>query len=156
MKERFGLYPKDGESEGIYHDNPEDCIFWFSNGAYFDPVTPECIFITGDAYNLWDRTEIWGQVKLAKPIWDISPGLVTTIGERTATLGGGSTLGSANVYTYRTPDFMLSSAQNYHRKFDGLFLRNLYFRIEYFSEYSHNKHFQLVGLLVNSNHGKQL
>lgn len=114
MKERFGLYPKDGEFEGIHHDNPEDCIFWFSNGAYFDPVTPECIFITGDAYDLWDRTEIWGQVKLAKPIWDISPGLVTTVGEATATLGGGSTLGSANVYTYRTPDFMLSSAQNYH------------------------------------------
>jgi len=65
------LYPKDGESEGIFHDNPEDCIFWFSNGAYFDPVTSECIFITGDAYDLWDRTEIWGQVSLAKPIWDI-------------------------------------------------------------------------------------
>jgi len=95
MKERFGLYPKDGESEGIHHDNPEDCIFWFSNGAYFDPVTPECIFITGDAYDLWDRTEIWGQVKLAKPIWDISPNLVTTIGERTAAFGGGSTLGMA-------------------------------------------------------------
>jgi len=44
-----------------------------------------------------------------------SPGLVTTIGEQTDTLGGGSTLGSANVYTYRTPDFMLSSVQNYHR-----------------------------------------
>ena len=27
--------------------------------------------------------------------------------------GGGSTLGAANVYTYRTPDFMLSSTQNY-------------------------------------------
>ena len=53
------------------------------------------------------------QVALAKPIWDISPALVTTVGEYTAALGGGSTLGSANVYTYRTPDFMLSSAQNF-------------------------------------------
>ena len=64
MKQRFGLHPKDGESEGIMHDNPEDCIFWFSNGAYFDPTTSECIFITGDSYQLWDRTEIWKQVLL--------------------------------------------------------------------------------------------
>ena len=40
MKERFGLYAKDGASEGIFKDNPEDCIFWFSNGQYFDPTTP--------------------------------------------------------------------------------------------------------------------
>ena len=116
MKERFGLYPKDGESEGIFHDNPEDCIFWFSDGAYFDPTVPECLFVVGDAYELWNRTEIFGLVRVALPIWNAAPSLVTTVGGLTAPLGGGSTLGSANVYTYRSPDFMLSSAQNYHRK----------------------------------------
>ena len=44
-KERFGLYPHDGLSEGIKADNPEDCIFWFSNGAYFDPASPQGPFI---------------------------------------------------------------------------------------------------------------
>ena len=113
MWERFGISTSEGPKEGISKTDPEDCTFWFSNGAYFDPVTPECIFIVGDAYDLWDRTEIWGQVKLAKPIWDLTPSLVSLVGERASAIGGGSTLGIANVYTYRSPDFMLSSAQNY-------------------------------------------
>ena len=37
--------------------------------------------------------------------------------------GGGSTLGPANVYTYRTPDYMLSSTQNYKSK-SSLYLHN--------------------------------
>ena len=67
MKERFGLDPKDGKSEGILADNPEDCIFWFSDGAYFDPSSPQCIFLVGDAYNLWNRTDggVWGSQLIA-------------------------------------------------------------------------------------------
>ncbi len=71
MRERFGLDSKDGELEGIGHDNPEDCVFWFGNGAYFAKETAECLFVTGDAYDLWDRTEIWGQIKPYKFAWDI-------------------------------------------------------------------------------------
>ena len=40
-----------------------------------------CIFIVGDGYDLWDRTEVWGQIKIAKPIWDITPELVGPVGE---------------------------------------------------------------------------
>lgn len=116
LKEKFGLSPDDGPSEGILKDNAEDCIFWFSNGAYFDPESPECIFIVGDSYHLWNRTEIWKQVSLAKPIWDLSPQLVHSVGQQTAPIGGGSTLGSADMYTFRSPHFMLSSVKNYHRK----------------------------------------
>ena len=123
MRERFGLSPKEGNEEGLLDDNPEDCIFWFSNGAYFDPESPQCIFITGDSYDLWDRTEIWGSLKPFKPIWDLSPQFVNTLGQSVPMFGGGSTLGPANVYTFRTSDFMLSSTQNYRSKFslDGIF-----------------------------------
>ena len=148
MKERFGLDPKNGKSEGILTDNPEDCIFWFSDGAYFDPHSPHCIFLVGDAYNLWNRTEggVWGSTLIAgsytttkifllweftknnkffkkipaKPIWDESPNFVIKLGQQLPMFGGGSTLGPANVYTYRTPDYMLSSTQNYKSKYFSL------------------------------------
>ena len=120
LKERFGISTNEGLSnEGISNTDPEDCIFWFSDGSYFDPNTSECIFIVGDAYDLWDRTEIWGQVKVAKPIWDLTPSLVSTVGENAQAIGGGTTLGPANVYTYRSPDFMLSSAQDYRKGWFG-------------------------------------
>ena len=53
----------------------------------------------------------------AKPIWDESPNFVIKLGQQLPMFGGGSTLGPANVYTYRTPDYMLSSTQNYKSKY---------------------------------------
>merc|ERR1712241_665752 len=82
-------------------------------GGYFSPVHPSCIFIVGDGYDLWDRTEVWGQIKIAKPIWDITPELVGPVGEIGAPLGHGAVLGPANIRTFRSKGIMLSSAQDY-------------------------------------------
>ena len=59
----------------------------------------------------------------AKPLWDESPDFVIQVGQQLPMFGGGSTLGPANVYTYRTPDYMLSSTQNYKSK-SSLYLHN--------------------------------
>ena len=41
-----------------------------------------CLFIVGDGYDLWDRTDdTWGTLKIAKPIWDYNPELIDTVGE---------------------------------------------------------------------------
>ena len=40
------------------------------------------MFIIGDAYDLWDRCEIWEQLTLARPIWILDPPLVDIIGEQ--------------------------------------------------------------------------
>ena len=61
LKTRFGLPTEEGASEGIT-TSAEDCIFWFGDGAYFHPDTPECLFVVGNEYNLWDRHEIWQAV----------------------------------------------------------------------------------------------
>ncbi len=65
MKERFGLPTEEGPAEGI-GNSPEECIFWFSDGAYFSPDLPECLFVVGDAYDLWERQEVWEGVSTAK------------------------------------------------------------------------------------------
>ena len=39
------------------------------------------MFITGDAYELWNRTEVWGKtINVFKPIWDESPDFVISLG----------------------------------------------------------------------------
>jgi len=110
LEERFGL----GEYEGeVTIEDIENCTFWLGNGGYFSPVHPRCIFIVGDGYDLWDRTTTWRDLKIAKPIWDIDPFLVDTVGEIGAPLGHGAVLGPANVKTFRSKGLMLSSAQDY-------------------------------------------
>ena len=58
MRERFAISSSASEAaaEEIGFESPDDCIFWLGNGAYFSPTTGRCMFILGDAYNLWDRS----------------------------------------------------------------------------------------------------
>ena len=34
------------------------------DGAYFSPDYPDCMFIVGDEYDLWDRQEVFQGVRL--------------------------------------------------------------------------------------------
>ena len=58
MRERFGLRTEDGALEGVTN-TIDDCVYWLGNGAYFSPEYPDCMFIIGDAYNLWNRSDVW-------------------------------------------------------------------------------------------------
>ncbi|TRY69923.1 hypothetical protein TCAL_02356 [Tigriopus californicus] len=117
LKEQFGLHSSEGEIEGIGVEDPEDCIFWFGDGAYFSRETARCMFVVGDSYNLWNRSETWETVGLFKPLWDLDPYIIDYAAEVGAPLGSGSVLGNVNMYTYRTPDFMMSSVQDYNKGF---------------------------------------
>ena len=65
------------------------------------------MFIVGDEYNLWDRHPIWQQLKLALPIYHTDPFIVDEIAKAGSEFGLGTVLGRSNVYTYRTPKYML-------------------------------------------------
>ena len=90
----------------------------------------------GDKYDLWERQEVWENLRVFKPVWDTAPGLIgmksseraastnltmsilTTgvLGQFGEPFGNGAVLGPANMYTYRTKDFMISSVQDYKGK----------------------------------------
>lgn len=93
-----------------------DCITWFGDGAYFSPQYPECLFVVGDAYNLWERSDLWITLSVFKPIWDLPNGplIVDAIGALAAPFGYGPILGGVHMLTHRTEQFMLSSTQDYH------------------------------------------
>lgn len=102
----------EGSSAGLGMNN--DCWFWLSDGAYFSPEYPECIFILGDTYRLWNTSDTWQDVSVFLGVWNRNPDLVRKVARAFEPLGGGPVLGPINMYTYRTEHFLLSSVQNYH------------------------------------------
>ena len=112
LREHFGLGSHEGVAEGIGMDN--DCWFWLGDGAYFSPDVPECIFILGDTFDLWNSSDTWIAVSIFEDLWHNSPNFVHEVGQALEPLGGGPVLGPINMYTFRSKDLLVSSVQDYH------------------------------------------
>ena len=65
----------------------------------------------------WHRSDTWSGVSIFKPIYDLDHAIVDAVAQVVAPFGGGSTLGYANMVTYRNKDVMLSSVQDYNSKY---------------------------------------
>ena len=113
MRERFGLGGADRASEGVGLGS--DCWFWLGQGAYFSPDVPECMFYLGDTFDLWNNSDTWHDVDIFEPLWPDHVDLIRRVADFVEPLGGGPVLGDVNVYTYRSGDFLVSSAQDYHK-----------------------------------------
>ena len=89
MRERFAISSSEEEAGGqeVGFASPDDCIFWFGNGAYFSPTTARCMFIVGDAYQLWERHPIWQQLRPAWSLWQTDPFIVDTVADIVRDLG---------------------------------------------------------------------
>ena len=76
------------------------------------------MFVLGDTFDLWNRSDVWHIISPFKLIWDQpwGPVFVRTAAQYLAPFGAGTVLGPINMYTYRTPDFLISSAQDYNGK----------------------------------------
>ena len=116
LKERFAISSSIDEAslEGIGFSTPDECVFWFGNGGYFSPTTARCLFLVGDAYNLWDVHPIWQDLKPALVIWRTDPNIIDQVAAVAEPIGGGPVLGRSNVYSWRTESYMMSSIKNYH------------------------------------------
>ena len=65
------------------------------------------------------RTDLWNSLYILKAIWDENPDFISDFAQLVEPYGAGPVLGYANVLTYRTEDFMLSSAVDYKSKSRG-------------------------------------
>jgi len=108
-------------AEGPYHgfsfDDPEDCIFWLGMAAYSHPLVIECMFIVGDAYDMWDHS-IWTPLQPFKSI--AYTGIIPQLSSGLYPLTKGSTLGEMKTYSYKTPDAHLSSVRDYNKGLIGI------------------------------------
>ncbi|MCX5770695.1 MAG: hypothetical protein NTZ09_10545 [Candidatus Hydrogenedentes bacterium] len=121
-RQRMGLRIAPDNAGGLSFDlhNYEDGMVWLSLEAYCHPLVFPTFVEMLDAYNWWGNDffapfetfrpliELWRDegtlsVEIAKFEYDLTRNVRDEV----------------NIYTYRTPDYMLSSAQNYRPGYGG-------------------------------------
>ncbi len=119
-RQRMGIRLAEAERWGLGFHDLEDGMVYLSLEAYAHPRTINLVMDMFDAYNWWDnaffapfrsrRGLIDGLRRLGLLAW------LARLFERDLTR---NTREQVDVYTYRTPDYLLSSAQDYRPGYGG-------------------------------------
>ncbi|MCG8339253.1 MAG: hypothetical protein MJE63_32500 [Proteobacteria bacterium] len=117
-KQRVAINIADAAKWGLNLGNVDDGMILLSYQAYVHPRMINTMIKILDAFRWWEN-QFFPEFKALK--WFMKIGryvgltrLVATLFERDL---GRNTVEEANLYTYRTPDYMLSSAQDYKKGF---------------------------------------
>jgi len=118
-KERQNLYLSDGPTYGL--DYEDDLMYWLGLQAHWAPEVVEATYQLVRDYNRDPMTLFGPQVLLDFiKIMAFLKGM--TLSEYCGTLRGilqGIALEAANIYTYRTPNYQLSGAQDHQKGLNG-------------------------------------
>ncbi len=109
--ERQGIPLENARDYGLDYNNLDDVVAFWGMGAYTQPQTVVATLSALRKWNLWDQPfagEAPGFLR------NMTPGFWIGLVPRILPIETNRLLlGEANVVTYRTPDYMLSSAQDY-------------------------------------------
>jgi hypothetical protein len=119
-RQRMGIKIKEADKWGLNLKNPEDVMILLSLEAYTHPLTFARVFDLFDRYRWWEN-QFFSMFKSKKLLIDILrqtklDRIFSRILEKDITR---NTREEVNIYTYRTPDYMLSSAQDYRKGYGG-------------------------------------
>ncbi|MFH1538496.1 MAG: hypothetical protein ABIH66_06030 [bacterium] len=109
-RERHGIAVQDAISRGINPEDPANLPFYWGMGAYSHPEVVETSLRMADEWNLWNHP-FFNEAHVAKGF--ARAGNIKSIARSTAFEPDRALLGTANKLTFRTPDYMLSAAQDY-------------------------------------------
>jgi len=102
-RERHSLHPDAGPAYGVYPDRQRDIWFWGAAGMieHENVVDTHYAWFNGEGRNskYWSSRDHYRACRVA--------------GKPTGTEDIGYAMTTANVYTYRTPDYLLSCTQSY-------------------------------------------
>jgi hypothetical protein len=119
-RQRMGIQIDHANWWGLKFRNLDDGMHFLTMGAYFHPKTINLFFRMMNKYRWWENSyfadlkERKGMLSTLKRV-GLLPVLATLFEEDL----GRATRDEVNLYTYRTPDYMLSSAQDYRKGFGG-------------------------------------
>lgn len=114
-RQRDGIFVEDGPEYGLSYDDPEDMMFWWSMSAYAAwRVLPGSLQLMED-WNLWEGA--FSGALFLRPL--VGSPLVAPLARMLDPLTRGPATEEANLYTYRTRDYQLSSVQSYNPGFWG-------------------------------------
>jgi hypothetical protein len=109
-RESMGVRLEDAAELGFTFEDPRSGMFWWGMGAYADWRVIELTFSMLEMWDLWEN-EFFAPAAALRPLWEagLLPGLSWLLRDLTS----GSVLSRVDTYTFRTPDYMLASAQDY-------------------------------------------
>lgn len=119
-RQRMGLRLADAERWGLGFDDFEDGMTWLSIEAYTHPRTIALVLRMFDEYRWWENS-FFAPFAAKRSLltmlgkWRLLPALASLC-ERDVTR---NTREQVDIITYRTPDYMLSSAQDYRGSYGG-------------------------------------
>lgn len=119
-RQRMGHRVEDAEKWGLTYDDLESAIVFLSNEAYLHPKTANLTIKLFDAFNWWENS-FFSEFKPFRGFLHILRKLkllpvLARLLERDVCRNMRDV---PNIYTYRTPDYMLSSAQDHRPGFGG-------------------------------------
>lgn len=119
-RQRMGIRLKNAKAWGLDFNRLEDGMTFLSLEAYAHPKTINLTMRMFSRYNWWENT-FFAPFKKHKKLIEFSAKfhalpLIAKIFEKDLTR---NTREQVNIYTYRTPDYMLSSAQDYRKGYGG-------------------------------------
>ena len=119
-RQRMGIRIEDAEKWGLGFDNFEDGMVWLSLEAYCHPKVINLTMDMFDAYRWWENDYFKAFAK--------NRGMIDRAREKDVLARAvrhfekdvcRNTREEANIYTYKTPDYMLSTAQDYRKGYGG-------------------------------------
>ena len=108
--ERISIDFDDREDYGLNFEDDESGIFWWGMGAYADWRVVDLTFRMAEDLNLWEN-DFFAPFSLFRPLWEM--GTLPYLSVLLSDVTSGSVLSTVNTYAYRTPDYMLASAQDH-------------------------------------------
>lgn len=120
-KERHSIYMSEGEKYGIKY-TAEDINFWWGMSAPMAPRTIQVSFDLLKKYSINPNTMLGPQILVDfLQVMAFLKGLsLRQYSETLSAITRGVTLQTANIYTYRTPYYQLSGAQDHMKGMDGM------------------------------------
>ncbi|HNR31673.1 MAG TPA: hypothetical protein PKI11_12360, partial [Candidatus Hydrogenedentes bacterium] len=120
IRQRMGIRVRDAARWGLGFKSVEDGMTWLSLEAYAHPLTINLFVDMLDAFNWWENA-FFEDAKAFRRLlgfcrnWRVLP-LVALFFRHDVCR---NTREEVNIYTYRTPDYMLSTAQDYRKGYGG-------------------------------------
>jgi hypothetical protein len=119
-RQRMGHRIEDAEKWGLSYDDPESGMVFLSNEAYLHPKNAALTVQMFDAFGWWENAFFTDFKPFRRFLYALQklkllPALARLLEKDVCR----NMRDEANIYTYRTPDYMLSSAQDHRAGYGG-------------------------------------
>ncbi|MFX0071740.1 MAG: hypothetical protein ACFFAO_11685 [Candidatus Hermodarchaeota archaeon] len=119
-KQRMGIKVEEAEQWGLDYNTLGDGMTFLTLEAYNHPQTIELFIEMLDEYNWWENQFFFMYSELRPMIEYLRAyGLLPAFAQQEEWDLTRNMRPEVNIYTYRTPDYMLSSAQDYRKAYGG-------------------------------------